>query len=153
MRLLALDPGGTTGWATVEPDRNTVIDIWEWGQLGPDEHHEALWILLCTYQPDVLIYERFKYQRRQLDAGVSVVLDSVEYIGVVKIWMAAGRLIPVELVPQEMASKEWWTDDKLKRVNLYKANARHANDATRHLLYYLMTHGVTTYIDMLKPQE
>jgi hypothetical protein len=132
MRIIALDPGGTTGVATYETEHQ----IWDHCQIGPAEHHNALWNYLTDTEPDVIIYERFMYQRRELTRGVTLNLDAVEYIGVVKLWYS--QHVNVELVCQTPhQAKMFWDDEKLKTVGLYITGAPHANDATRHLLYYL----------------
>lgn len=153
MEILALDPGGTTGWAywtDDDPDRESE---WERGQLSDRPHHTALWELLCTVQPDVLIYERFQYQRRELDKGVSLVLDSVEYIGVCKLWIHTGRLVDTKLVEQTPAqAKNLWSDEKVKALGLWIPGQSHAMDATRHLLYYrVVTLGQREVLAPLKP--
>jgi hypothetical protein len=151
MELLALDPGGTTGWAYCDTDK----DEWERGQLAQRPHHMALWELLCTVQPDVLIYERFQYQRRELDRGVSLVLDSVEYIGVTKLWMDTGRLVDCQLVEQTPAqAKNLWSDEKVKALGLWVPGQSHSMDATRHLLYYrVVTLGERALLQKLKPKD
>jgi len=158
MRIIALDPGGTTGVAIYErtsgSNREADNDFtWETRQLS-GVHHDTLWDLLENEGPwTTVIYERFMYQRRELDRGVSLVLDSVEYIGVVKLWHLR-HLEEVDLVCQTPAqAKNLWTDQKLKRLELYKANAPHANDATRHLLYYLtVTRGERQWVIRTKPE-
>jgi hypothetical protein len=106
---------------------------------------------------DVIIYERFQYQRRELDKGVSLVLDSVEYIGIIKLCskrmhLDKGFAYKHQLVEQTPAqAKNFWTDDKLKKVGLYTSGSAHERDATRHLLYYLMQHGDKRYVNLLRP--
>lgn len=145
MRIVALDPGGTTGWAYWTDEWESGCErindeAWDRGQLT-GQHHEELYGLLCTLQPDVLVYERFTYQRRELDKGVSLVLDSVEYIGVAKLWMHIGRLVDCQLVPQtvhqgKIGPKNLWTEEKVKALGLWIPGLTHAMDATGHLLYY-----------------
>jgi len=130
VRVIALDPGGTTGVSTYDGD------VWGHYQLGPTEHHRELYHALDATEPDVVVYERFQYQRRELTRGVALNLDAVEYIGVVKFWHALH--LNVDLVCQTPhQAKKFWDDDKLKTLGLYITGAPHANDATRHLLYYV----------------
>lgn len=147
MKIIALDPGGTTGVAIFERARDTGEVTWRQLQLGPEEHHLALWDLLREERANVIIYERFMYQRRELEDGVSLVLVSLEYIGIVKLcwdYLSCQGSYEPELIEQGPHMMKLWGGGqqgdggiKLKKVGLYKANARHANDATRHLLYYL----------------
>lgn len=146
MRIIALDPGGTTGVATY------VDGEWEHFQIGPEEHHVQLYTFLGEFKPEVIIYERFMYQRRELTRGVSLNLDAVEYIGIVKLYYLLVDWT-IELVCQTPhQAKKFWTDDKLKTVGLYITGAPHANDATRHLLYYLVVNrGERQWVMKLRP--
>lgn len=140
MRILALDPGGTTGWTSYDDDGGKV-PAWGWGQLEEEDHHVQLYDLLDRQQPDVVVCERFTYRPHLPHA----VLISRDYIGVATLWCKQNG---VEIVMQMPAhAKGLWDDKKLKAVNLYQVNKRHANDATRHLLYYLTINiGDQTFI-------
>lgn len=169
MKIVALDPGGTTGVSIFDSQGQAPTAI-----AGKDlhlfftmrqltgEHHYSLWDMLEVGRPHTVIYERFMYQRRELDQGVSLVLDSLEYIGVTKLWyqsmaerhdMGHEAAFTPELVCQTPAqAKNLWTDDKLKTLELYSKGAPHANDATRHLLYYLLVNrNCRQILDPLKP--
>lgn len=156
MRILALDPGGSTGWTTYD-DESGADDLWRHG-VFTGQHHLALWEFLNETQWDVVIYERFQYQRRELDKGVSLVLDSVQYIGVTELWHArvvdAYEYYKPTLVCQTPAqAKNLWTDDKLKKVGLWTTSP-HSRDATRHLLYYLtVTLGQREWIMRTRPES
>jgi hypothetical protein len=131
-KIVALDPGVTTGIAYYDADQPHPTCIWS-GQLGPEKHHVALYAALRGFDPDVVVCERFVYQQRK----GSVVLDSRNYIGVTELYCAAeGKTLKMQ-GPSE--AKNLWSDSKLKRVNLYKPgdDGVHANDAVRHLLYCL----------------
>jgi hypothetical protein len=145
MLIVALDPGGTTGVATYESANQT----WERLQLERD-HHEQLYDLLVDWEPDVIVCERFLYQRREINKGVSLRLDSVEYIGVTRLYCKEHN---VELVMQTASqAKGLWTDIKLKKVGLWIPGKVHAMDATRHLLYYItVAMHDSTYVMKLKP--
>jgi hypothetical protein len=129
MKVVALDPGGTTGWASYDLDTEQM----ERRQLGPGKHHGELYATLCVEMPDVLVVEDFRY-RQQANA----VLVSVEYIGVSELFVA---MYPdVELVRQgsDIAhGSGTWDDDKVKKLNLWIPGQRHAMDATIHLLHFL----------------
>lgn len=80
--------------------------------------------------PDTVVCESFQY-RPALDKAV---LEPVEVIGAVKVWCYRYQ---VRLVFQTPSSRMWWTNEKLKRMNVYRKANPHANDAMRHLLNYL----------------
>lgn len=124
---VALDPGGTTGIALVRDECNP----WEIEveQLGPHPHHQPLLSRLAQWRPRYIICESF--DNRGQDAAI---LASVEYIGVVKLFVAISG--ETELVSRSASlGKQFWTDIKLKRYNVY-CNGKHARDAVRHYLYY-----------------
>jgi len=138
MKIIAVDPGGTTGIAEYDTVTEDLLQF----QIGPDEHHMELYRYLWAAQPDILICERFNYQRRELDKGVSLVLISREYIGVCKLYIRAtaeARENETSWAMQQPAAMSLFTDRKLKRIGVYRPAMVHANDATRHLFYYMTT--------------
>lgn len=141
--IIALDPGVTTGVALFDTTcPSTPPRSW---QIGPEDHHLTLWELFRRSAPDIIVYERFNYQRRD-----KVVLTSVEYIGLVKLWQQS-RGIKIYLQTSSQAMN-LWTDEKLKKLGLYKPAMPHAMDAVRHLLYYLViTANDQSWLQLLRP--
>lgn len=135
MRLIALDPGGTTGWAMYD-DFSLEHTC---GHMGPEEHHNELFNFLENYRPDILIVEDFQYRPLgQKVERMKIELTSVEYIGVAKLY-AGGLPALTRLVLQPSSTcngPRLITDELLKRMGLWIPNMRHAMDAREHLLYY-----------------
>lgn len=134
--IVGLDPGGTTGVAIYNAHLNT----WDFEQLDKANHHTALWSLLdgaradafLADEPLTIVCESFEF-RHDMERN-KIVYDSAEYIGVVKLFCDD---FDAKLVMQSASvAKQFWTDDKLKKVNLYRPAMRHAMDALRHVLYY-----------------
>lgn len=126
-KVASFDPGGTTGWCLFdEPDNFRV------GCLA-GEHHLALWQFLEREQPDLVIWEQFVYQRRELAHGVSLNLDAKEYIGIMKAWC---KLNGVQGIEHPLAFKAFWDDKKLKSLGRYPG-IPHERDALRHMLHHL----------------
>jgi hypothetical protein len=148
MRIIAFDPGGTTGVAIYDTDTERE---WTRFELGPKEHHAALWALLA--EEVHIVYETFDYQRRDVEFGVSLELISREYIGIIKLhreYLEEGGVY-VELHPQKPAQRMFWTDEKLKKLGLW-VSSEHERDATRHLLYHLcFTLNDKKYLYALQP--
>lgn len=144
MVVMAFDPGVTTGWAAW-PDPNAPLSS---KQIHLGQHTGSLLsleMLLDAWQPDVVIFESFKYQRRD-----KVVLYPREVIGVIKLWCERRGIEPIEQTPSQ--AKNLWTDDKIKKLNLWMPSFRHAMDALRHLLYYLVvTKGDRSWLEPLRP--
>lgn len=149
--ILAFDPGGTTGVAKYYVDQ----DEWEREELTGDHHHQIMQMIISE-NPDIVIYETFNYQRRDITKGVSLRLDSVEYIGVIKLCKqraAHWGNVDFELVPQTPSLRNWWTDERLRELGLW-VSSEHERDATRHLLRYITyVLKYKRFINALKPGE
>jgi len=151
-RIIALDPGGTTGWAMWQD--TTIMagaDLgWPWnhftcGQIGPEEHHDDLYILLETQQthPFTVVCETFEF-RQSDNHREGTNLMSREYIGVAKLFVRQRSFVKdgvaqVRYVPQSPSQgKGFVSDEKLKVMGLWVPGQKHARDALRHLVYYLV---------------
>lgn len=163
MKILAIDPGVTTGIAIHMVYSDDVNEEWEQLELGPDKHHLALYQLLRSENPNIIVCERFDYRNVKLD-GVEmpgIRLESREYIGVVELYvqgMADGPVeAPCELVMSPTSNKgknALISPDKLKGLGLYRAPSgrQHMNDATAHLLHHVVTKlGRADYLAPLRP--
>lgn len=137
-RILALDPGGTTGWTKCVPYPERP-PVWSFGQLGPGDHHRELWDLLdhkmwLPGRGDIVICEGFDNR-----ADPAAELVSLEYIGVVKHWsQSRNRALKADVRFPLAAEKRFTDDRKLKALKIYQRGMRHANDASRHLVKYLV---------------
>lgn len=139
---LAFDPGGTTGWASLRFKIDDEYNVegrpeWKTGQIGPHQHHGELWTMLWDLndKPDefFLITESFEYRNR---ARAGLVLDSVEYIGVMKLFCAITR---EDLYKQTAAmGKGFVKDENIKKLGLWSPGNKHAMDAMRHLIYFIV---------------
>jgi hypothetical protein len=150
--VVALDPGGTTGWALLRGDwiEGEFVNRDElYGQLGPSPHHRALLRLLELWSTHnfVIVCESFQ-ERPEKDWTVTIAL---EYIGVVNTFVEENP--HVHLVMQSPSQgKGFWDDRKLKKIDMYYRGMRHARDASRHLLHWLSFGPLKdeTYIRRLK---
>lgn len=153
--VLALDPGGTTGiarayWAPNDPAAKLAtldqIHFSQW-QLNNGEHHVLLYETLQAMtqyferpgQPELeIVCESFEF-RQHYNANhfkAKVELISKEYIGVTKLFCAEFT-IPLTFQTASQA-KTFIPDEKVKALNIWQPGMVHANDATRHLLRYLV---------------
>jgi hypothetical protein len=144
LKIMSIDPGGTTGWATfVIPLSPTGNLIWngplrrmlsDAGQLSKTDHHDNLREVLSRQRPDLIILERF--EKRNNDFSL---LISCEYIGVVKLY---GQQYRCPVVMQGASQALVWCDDvKMKVLEAlvlpYTPN-KDANAARKHLVYFLV---------------
>lgn len=165
LAILGLDPGGTTGWALYtadvihnlsgeRPTPEYYNEKFNAGQIGPGQHHRRLWCLLeqWTVTNTIIVCESFEFRRNERDRNrTNIVLDSKEYIGVVKLYkdmfdhttaQKPDNHVGLDVVFQTAATgKGFWTDQKLQAVRKQstpKSKWPHANDAMRHLLHYMV---------------
>lgn len=134
--LLALDPGGTTGYTLRRGEK------WVGGQLGPGNHHRDLWDLLhALKQPSSIICERFDYEIRR-DAKNTYDVPGIElvsrnYIGVVELFCELTK-VKLYMSPRSVLGVEWVKDTALKKMGLYVPGKPHQNDSARHLIYHMV---------------
>lgn len=126
--IMCFDPGGTTGIAHYDVTHG--IRMYH---VGPGIHHRALWDSLLIGRPDMVIYEEFKYERREVDKGVAVEIISREYIGIIRLY---AEMMHIPCHKSTLNKLTFWDDDKLTLINLW-SNVIHERDALRHLLYFL----------------
>jgi hypothetical protein len=147
VKVLALDPGGTTGWAifdiSVDDEgspvwRKAIRDHFRAGEMGSNrEHHKALWSFLIKEHPDLIICERFDNRNNEFAKIVSR-----EYIGIVKLFCL---LFHSDLVMQGSDVMVFTDDDKLTKLGIKvtpRSKWEHANDALRHLVRHLCVNGL-----------
>ena len=138
VKILSLDPGGTTGWAVWNGEYLVPGPKgFNSGQIGPHEHHLDLYNFLCFEQTHdfVVVCESFEYRNEQ---RVNVELISREYIGVAKLFTAERQRGKKLILQTAGKVKPFWSDDKLRKLGLWSVGRKHANDAMRHLLHYMV---------------
>jgi hypothetical protein len=145
-RILGLDPGGATGWATYSAMRIPGLkapgeyeyyeQAWTGGTLDDPKHHRVLEDLLGNQhvQGYTIVCERFD-DRAQ---GHHVELVSREYIGVVETFCQERNVPLVMQMPAQ--AKTFVTDAALKKLDLWTPGHvhRHYRDALKHVLFYLV---------------
>ena len=131
MKVVALDPGETTGIAVYEQAGQPGYETRHWSQeqlVG----HKNVYEFLCRAQPSIVVAESFV---QSTGAGATN-FGAVEIIGVIKLY---SQLMSKPVVWQSRGIKKFWDDDKVKAVGLWEKGIKHSMDATRHLLYWQMT--------------
>lgn len=127
MRILAVDPGVTTGFALYNKTQFPEVRTWQ-DKLDVYGIHDTL----RTTLPNVIVYEKFTPPSAN---RYKVELFSVQVIGVLRLWVQTYVL--EEYSHTASAAKGLWTDTKIKRLTLWVPGQDHGMDALRHLLYHL----------------
>lgn len=142
--LLALDPGGTTGFAVVDLSTYEVVErgqFKDWRAVVPGFFYD---------QPyDVIAYESFILRR---GAYTSDQIDPVYVIGAIESW-ATWRGIPTYHYPPSTTKQV--TDEVLERLGWLvtpKTPNRHANDALRAAACYLRESMDMKFIERAWPK-
>lgn len=149
MRIMGVDPGGTTGIAVIDvkwdesryeapPDAHvfdTQIEA-SWGP-GPDSVGAKLHSLIIQMEPDLLAVEKFIITQQTVRFTRQP--DALWIIGGVR-FLADIMGIPVHMQPASLA-KTTWDATRLKDSGWAKVvKQKHARDALRHALTACVTY-------------
>lgn len=146
MRILAVDPGGTTGVAYANfEDPNKLPTLKTWMPRGFGDACELLTSLLHfgfgpvkPHHVDLIALEKFTITAQTAKKSTAGSKLDIELCGVVKYlaWQYSFEL--VEQSPGE--AMNFVKDEKLRWLGWYTSGPDHARDATRHLLLAAVTH-------------
>lgn len=131
VRVLALDPGGTTGLAYGRIEGKALT-------LNYDQKVLTEFDLLDeidAFQPNYLICEDFEYRNR---ARTGLDLTPVKLIGIVRYYGQSPTNKCKVTIQKASKGKSFWSNDKLKAAGLYIRGLPHGRDAARHLLHWMM---------------
>lgn len=149
LKILGIDPGGTTGWARLVVPRKSIygdeprrIIEWEWGEVyGPEEKQvdELAGLVRATqglsYQvgPAVVV-EDFDIEPHNRTRDREM-LSPVRIAAMLRYAQHLGKLQDAQIVMQgRQLAKGTATDDRLRHWGLYIKGSDHARDAMRHAI-------------------
>ena len=135
LRIVGVDPGGTTGVAVVTWDRVTYkyrLGFTSASTLGPADVADSV----NGLAPDAVAVEQFVVGRRSARSKSARAGEQARNI--------VGALVaafPALYRHTAHDVKLWATDERLKAAGLYRAGSGpHIRDATRHALFTLRKH-------------
>lgn len=143
--LLALDPGGTTGWSTWHYDAVTPLTHVSHGMVPGGIRGFIDWFKrerVDLLDWDVVVSETFVLDGRTASPDITPL----------KIEGALSVLTP-DWVGQRNVMKAHATDDLLKRSGLWWPGAGHDRDSARHALAWAKTHFHRPTIDHYWPRR
>lgn len=128
--VLALDPGeGTTGWAVFNNG-----DLAAAGQVsGAATEIENL---VECWSPAIVVAEEYRVYGWKAKQHSWSDIPTLQLIGAMR-YICEKKNIPCHLQSAQVA-KGFATDEKLRGWDLWQTSARHANDAIRHAVYFLL---------------
>src|SRR5204863_7952354 len=136
-RLLAIDPGETTGVTIIDVHPHTIQLVGQM-QIGSWPLEKSLHdfvAMFATAQPTQMVYEAYHVYSWRLNEHKFSEVPTLQIIGVLK------ALSILEHVPYTSQSaqvgKAFFTDKRLKALNLYFEGAPHARDSLRHALQFI----------------
>ena len=132
MRILAVDPGRTTGW--VDYYDGSPVDT-TYGESSFGAVVEAV-ERRATYL-DVIVCERFTINPYARNSNQTDALEVIGYLRSVAQRFGTGYRLQM---PGD--AKSFGTDDRLIEQGLYFPGQDHARDAARHLLLFLAKEGL-----------
>lgn len=150
-RLLALDPGHTTGWSLFVDGKlvdsgqcDTVIN--RRGQNEGDISWTAVNRLFFETRPDVVVCEDYRVYAHKLDRHTNSQVLTLRIIGALEYICFLGypnkdgcTHDSVPITYQMAATAKGFCDDKkLKDWGFYDVAQRHSRDSIRHAVYYLL---------------
>lgn len=131
-RIIALDPGGTTGWA-IGYVRGEHCEVF-----ASEERWKAsgLHAWLTVQKPNRLVAEGFEY-RPSYETHHGLDLTSPRLLGVCELYAFQNDIPYTEQMAAQVLGG-YYTDDVLKANNMWAVGgAGHKRAATKHLLHYL----------------
>lgn len=136
MRVLALDPGGTTGYAILKLNRDAghTLTVGEAKWSLVEMHDELERFINDEAEATHIIYEDFSY-RNASRAGLD--LTPVKLIGIIEYYREQYEPFVGFHKQSAATGKAFWSDDKLKAKDIYAKGRKHGRDATRHLMQWL----------------
>jgi len=144
VRILAVDPGETTGYAYahfgVSP--KTMPKLFADMARGFNQACAWLEVDLPRYggikTPTLVVLERFTINAETAKKSTQGSKTAIELCGVVRYLAHVGGYKLEEQAPVD--AKSFVTDEKLKRLGWYTPGPDHARDATRHLVLAAIRH-------------
>lgn len=143
LRILAVDPGETTGIVAASVTMDAVRRI----QLHFTHHlpyDSRFWLheLIGKYMPDVLLVETFRLYKHKRDSQVGSAFETVRVIGILELshyLHMRQRQRPISWIEQPASIME--RVEVLDEHEVDLRGKRHATSAYKHLRYFVTTRG------------
>lgn len=127
--IIAIDPGKTVGYAVADNKGNPL-------QVGQVESYQICDVL-DVLKPSQVVIESFRLYPHKARAQTWSSLQAPKVIGAIEHWCLQNK-IPVSF--QNATDRNLVSDDMLRKYNFWSLTKgmRHARDAARHLVLWLI---------------
>lgn len=129
LRVLALDPGDTTGWC-----------VFDGGELNRADQMPGTPLniakLIDAAKPDVVVIEEYRIYGWMTQQHAWSDVPTLRLVGAAELACAERGVALVKQSPKNV--KPFCTDEKLKRWEIFQTRRKHANDAIRHAAFFLL---------------
>lgn len=138
-KLLCLDPGETTGYTVFQGNGTSPPTLLEAGQIitkTVESGHENLSEAFDKIKPDHVVFENYLVYSWKAQEHSFKELVTPQIISVIKILCKVnGIKYDMQMAGQ---AKGFVDDDKLRAWGFWHKGKRHARDASRHGIYWLL---------------
>lgn len=144
-RLLAIDPGETTGYSVFECTKEDNPKLVTYGQLASapiDQGIDLLTQTIMEVNPTKIVYEDYRVYSWKTQDHTWAALHTPQLIGVIQTLARQHRLSTYKQMAQH--AKQFFTNEKLEEWGYYCRGKRHATDSIRHALLYLVFNHIKT---------
>jgi hypothetical protein len=152
LKILWIDPGGTTGWASYRCEEVTTSfgteyfeEQWLTGELVGEDLHRKVKHLIELHHDErdyTLGYESWQIRKKNGETLDNMDFRALEYIGVIKLTWMEDSLPPViyPIVSQTPSERKFADKRKLDVFDLWSLTSgqKDARAAAQHLLTYLI---------------
>ena len=133
--LLTLDPGETTGYALWDMKEGTLLKS---GQIRtwPEVEWLSFQSQFNNFLPTIVVFESYQVYEWKTEDHTWSQIPTVQTIGMLK-FLCLQHSIPFYSQTAQIA-KGFCSDEKLEQWGFWKKGERHARDAIRHGVYFLL---------------
>lgn len=131
-RVLAFDPGMTTGYAVIEDNH-----VMHWGELATPSVAQAVPnfdLTIKSYLSEIIVCEEYRIYHHKTKHHGGSDLFTARVIGCIET-LAHQHGLDVIFQSAHVA-KQFVTDERLKEWHYWVRGQRHSRDAIRHACYY-----------------
>jgi len=136
VRVLGIDPGGTTGLAVIDSDTRSL-------HVRELDFVETIDWLYMAIHAELSRIDRVAIERYVITGRTAKLSRQTEALEVIGWTRGLCQICEIPITLQEpSAAKTAWSNERLRAAGLWTPAKDHAQDATRHAAFLLQNHGI-----------